>query len=90
MFLHSHPGELQHGVEELAGLPAATHWAPSSLTCRTSRSPTADVCREAASWRLLLVDLRQRVHEVDKLRDYLSREGREHVIKLLLVVVDAA
>ncbi len=36
---------------------------------------------------LVLADLGQRVHEVDDLRDHLSRE---HVIKLLLVVVDAA
>ncbi len=38
----------------------------------------------------VLVDLGQRVHEIDDLRDHLSREGREHVIKLLLVVIDAA
>ncbi len=39
---------------------------------------------------LVWVGFGEGVHEVDHLQDYLSREGREEVVELLLLIIYAA
>jgi hypothetical protein len=72
--------EHQHGVEQLAGLLSA-HWPPVKLL----------VVRELLNVQQLVLEIHilthlQGVHNVDNLGDHLGRHGRQHMVKLLLVV----
>jgi hypothetical protein len=53
----------------------------------------ATICSSTEQLRLevlVRVGLWQSVHEVDHLQDHLSREGREKVVELLLLIISAA
>ncbi len=78
MLLHPNRAELQHGMKELARFPA-----PHRL----------HLCQHIEQLRLevlVWVGLWEGVREVAQLRDHFSRDGREEVVELLLLIIYVA
>jgi len=89
VFLYLHWEVLQHSVEELAGLPPP-HWLHLGNHIKLFIVRELVNVEELGLELLVLVLRGEGVHEVDHLRDHLSREGRQHMVKPLLIILYAA